>query len=341
MTLQSITIRRPDDWHVHLRDGAMLQAVAPFTARQFARAIIMPNLAPPITTVVQAEAYRARIVAAAGPGFTPLMTAYLTDDSDPAEIERGHREGVWIAAKLYPAGATTNSASGVTDIANIASVLEVMERIGMPLLVHGEVTDPTVDVFDREARFIDLILLKTLANFPALKVVFEHVTTREAADLVVSGAFSNLAATVTPQHLMLNRNALFEGGLRPHAYCLPVVKREEHRLAVRKAATSGSPNIFLGTDSAPHAVGAKESSCGCAGLFNAPFAIEAYAQVFDEQNALDRLEGFASEHGPRFYGLPLNEDRITLERGGSAVPATIGDIVPFGAGARFGWRLAD
>ena len=335
----TITIRRPDDWHVHLRDGDMLKLVAPYTARQFARAIIMPNLSPPVTRVGQAAAYRQRIVAAAGAGFTPLMTAYLTDDSDPDEIERGHRDGVWVAAKLYPAGATTNSASGVTDIANVSRVLERMQKIGMPLLVHGEVTDASVDIFDREAVFIDRILLKTLANFPALKIVLEHITTRQSADLVLSANFSNLAATITPQHLMLNRNALFDGGLRPHAYCLPVVKREEHRLAVRRAAVSGSPNVFLGTDSAPHLVGAKESACGCAGLFNAPFAIEAYAQVFDEEGALDRLEGFASEHGPRFYGLPLNEGSITLERGGEQVPGAVGEVVPFGAGGRFGWRL--
>jgi dihydroorotase len=337
----TITIRRPDDWHVHLRDGDMLKLVAPFTARQFARAIIMPNLSPPVTRVEQAAAYRDRIAAAAGPGFTSLMTAYLTNDSDPDEIERGHRDGVWVAAKLYPAGATTNSASGVTDIANVSRVLERMEMIGMPLLVHGEVTDPAIDIFDREAVFIDRILMRTLARFPALKIVLEHITTRQSADLILSASFPNLAATITPQHLMLNRNALFEGGLRPHAYCLPVVKREEHRLAVRKAAVSGSPNIFLGTDSAPHVVGAKESGCGCAGLFNAPFAIEAYAQVFDEEGALDRLEGFASEHGPRFYGLPLNEGSITLERGGDRIPAAIGEVVPFGAGARFGWRRVD
>ena len=335
----TITIRRPDDWHVHLRDGDMLGLVAPFTARQFARAIIMPNLSPPVIRVDQAAAYRDRIIAVAGSGFTPLMTAYLTDDSDPDEIERGHREGIWVAAKLYPAGATTNSASGVTDIANVARVLERMQKIGMPLLVHGEVTDPAIDIFDREAVFIDRILLKTLADFPALKVVLEHITTRQSADLVLLADFPNLAATITPQHLMLNRNALFEGGLRPHAYCLPVVKREEHRLAVRKAAVSGSPNVFLGTDSAPHLVGAKESACGCAGLFNAPFAIEAYAQVFDEEGALDRLAAFASENGPRFYGLPLNEGTITLERGGDPVPAAIGGVVPFGAGGRFGWRL--
>ena len=339
MSTDTITIRRPDDWHVHLRDGDMLGLVAPYTARQFARAIVMPNLAPPVTSVGQAAAYRDRIIAAAGPGFEPLMTAYLTDDSDPDEIERGHRAGVWVAAKLYPAGATTNSASGVTNISRVARVLERMERIEMPLLVHGEVTDPAVDIFDREAVFIDRILLTTLRHFPALKIVFEHITTRHAAELVMSAAHPNLAATITPQHLMLNRNALFEGGLRPHAYCLPVVKREEHRLAVRKAAVSGSPNVFLGTDSAPHVVGAKESACGCAGLFNAAFAIEAYAQVFDEEHALDQLEGFASEHGPRFYGLPLNDGRITLARGGEQVPAAIGEVVPFGAGARFGWRL--
>jgi dihydroorotase len=337
----TITIRRPDDWHVHLRDGAMLDLVAPFTARQFARAIIMPNLVPPVTTADQAAAYRDRIIAAAGRGFTPLMTAYLTDDSDPDEIERGHREGIWVAAKLYPAGATTNSHSGVTDIKNIARVLERMQKCGIPLLVHGEVTDPAIDIFDREAVFIDRILLETLKNFPALRIVLEHITTRQSGDLILSNTFSNLAATITPQHLMLNRNALFEGGLRPHAYCLPVVKREEHRLAIRKAAVSGSPNVFLGTDSAPHDISAKQSGCGCAGLFNAPFAIEAYAQVFDEENALDRLEGFASENGPRFYGLPLNEDRITLVRGGKEVPASIGDVVPFGAGSRFGWQLVD
>ena len=335
----TITIRRPDDWHVHLRDGEMLRLVAPYTARQFARAIVMPNLAPPVTSVTQASAYRDRIIAAAGPGFTPLMTAYLTDDSDPDEIARGHGDGVWIAAKLYPAGATTNSSAGVTDIARISRVLARMEAIGMPLLVHGEVTDPDVDIFDREAVFIDRILLKTLADFPALKVVFEHVTTSHAVDLVMSPDFPNLAATITPQHLMLNRNALFDGGLRPHAYCLPVAKREEHRLAVRAAAVSGSPKFFLGTDSAPHVVGAKESACGCAGLFNAPFALEAYAQVFDEESALDRLEGFASLHGPAFYGLPVNPGTVKLERTSLKVPAVIGDVVPFLAGEQLGWRM--
>ena len=341
MNMQSITIRRPDDWHVHLRDGEMLAHVAPWTARQFARAIVMPNLMPPVTSVAQAAAYRDRIIAATGAGFTPLMTAYLTDDADPDEIARGHAEGVWIAAKLYPAGATTNSASGVSDIAHIRPALARMERIGMPLLVHGEVTDPNVDVFDREGVFIERILLKLLADFPKLKIVFEHITTSHAVDLVMAPDFPNLAATITPQHLMLNRNALFDGGLRPHAYCLPVVKREEHRLAVRRAAVSGSPKFFLGTDSAPHVAAAKQSACGCAGLFNAPFALEAYAQVFDEEGALDRLEGFASVHGPAFYGLPLNEGTVTLDRAAVEVPATIGDVVPFGAGERFGWRMRD
>lgn len=340
----TITIRRPDDWHVHLRDGDMLKMVAPYTARQFARAIIMPNLAPPVTSVAQAAEYRDRIVAAAGPGFTPLMTCYLTDEADPDELARGHAEGVWVAAKLYPAGATTNSASGVTDVANIRPALARMEEIGMPLLVHGEVTDPDIDVFDREAVFIDRVLDGLVRDFPALKIVFEHITTKQAAEFV-RDAPETVAATITPQHLMLNRNALFQGGLRPHAYCLPVVKREEHRLAVRAAAVSGSPKYFLGTDSAPHVVGAKESSCGCAGLFNAPFALEAYAQVFDEEDALDRLEGFASLHGPAFYGLPANQGSVTIQRRAEIVPARIGDgeasVVPFGADGSFGWALAD
>ena len=335
----TITIRRPDDWHVHLRDEAMLETVAPYTARQFARAIIMPNLAPPVTNVEQAAAYRDRIIRAAGPGFTPLMTAYLTDDSDPDELARGHAEGVWVAAKLYPAGATTNSASGVTDIAHIRPALARMEQIGMPLLVHGEVTDPEIDIFDREAMFIERILTGLVRDFPALKIVFEHITTRHAAQFVAD-APATIAATITPQHLHLSRNALFEGGLRPHAYCLPVLKREEHRLAVRAAAVSGSPKYFLGTDSAPHARDAKESACGCAGIFNAPFALESYAAVFDEENALDRLEGFASEHGARFYGLPLNDGTVTLTRAGQLVPDKIGTLVPFHAGQRLGWRIA-
>ncbi len=343
MTLQTITIRRPDDWHVHLRDGEMLKTVAPYTARQFARAIIMPNLAPPVTSVEQAAAYRERIVAAAGEGFTPLMTCYLTDNVDRDELARGHREGVWVAAKLYPAGATTNSDSGVTDVANIRRALARMEEIGMPLLVHGEVTDPKVDVFDREAVFIDRVLGRLVRDFPALKVVFEHITTKQAAQFVAD-APASVAATITPQHLMLNRNALFQGGLRPHAYCLPVVKREEHRLAVRKAAVSGSSEFFLGTDSAPHSREAKESTCGCAGIFNAPYALEAYAQVFDEEGALDRFEAFASLNGPAFYSVPVNQGTVTLERTPSPVPELIGEgpesLVPFGAGSGFGWRLA-
>ena len=344
MTMQSITIRRPDDWHVHLRDGATLNQVAPYTARQFARAIVMPNLTPPVTSVAQASAYRDRIIAAAGPAFTPLMTAYLTDDADPAELARGHAEGVWVAAKLYPAGATTNSASGVTNIDRIRPALARMETIGMLLLVHGEVTDPAVDVFDREAVFIDRVLTRLVRDFPALKIVFEHITTREAAQFVAD-APANVAATITPQHVMLNRNALFDGGLRPHAYCLPVVKREADRLAVRQAATSGSPKFFLGTDSAPHEIAAKQSACGCAGIFNAPVALEAYASVFDEDDALDRLEAFASFNGPTFYGLAPNAQRVTLERAATDVPETIGErraqFVPFLAGQRLGWRLVD
>ena len=334
----TITIRQPDDWHVHLRDGAMLNLVAPYTARQFARAIVMPNLAPPITSVEQAAAYRDRILAATGPDFTPLMTAYLTDSTDPDELDRGHADGVWIAAKLYPAGATTNSASGVTDIAHLRPALARMEATGMPLLVHGEVTDPDVDVFDREAVFIDRILTGLVADFPALKIVFEHITTRHAADYVAA-APATVAATITPHHLHLSRNALFDGGLRPHAYCLPVLKREEHRLAVRAAATSGSPKFFLGTDSAPHARDAKESSCGCAGIFNAPFALESYATVFDEEGALDRLEGFASEHGPAFYGLAPNSGTVTIERISQAVPDAIDGLVPFHAGQSLKWGL--
>ena len=337
--MQSITIRRPDDWHLHLRDGDMLKAVAPYTARQFARAIIMPNLVPPVTTVAMASAYRDRITAAASPGFTPLMTCYLTDRTDPAELERGFAEGVWVAAKLYPAGATTNSDSGVTDIRNIYPALEAMQRIGMVFCVHGEVTDPAVDVFDRESVFIDRVLTKIVADFPQLKVVFEHITTREAASFVLEGP-ATIGATVTPQHLIINRNALFAGGLRPHAYCLPVAKREEHRLAVRKAATSGSPKIFLGTDSAPHVRGAKESGCGCAGIFNAPHALEAYASVFDEEGALDRFEAFASENGANFYGLPLNEGTVTLERRATEVPEEISGVVPFQAGEQLGWTFA-
>jgi len=339
VTLQSITIRRPDDWHVHLRDGEMLERVVPHTARQFARAIVMPNLVPPVTSVGAAAAYRDRITVAAGGGFTPLMTCYLTDSVDPDELARGHTEEVWVAAKLYPAGATTNSASGVTDIRNIYPALERMQEIGMVFCIHGEVTDPDVDVFDREAVFIDRILTPLVRDFPALKMVLEHITTRQAAEFVAS-APANVAATVTPQHLHLNRNALFQGGLRPHAYCLPVVKREEHRLAVRKAAVSGSPKFFLGTDTAPHSREAKESACGCAGIFNAPYALESYAQAFEEEGAIDRLEGFASEHGPRFYGLPLNEGTVTLGRAEQRVPETVDGLVPFHSGETLRWKFA-
>ena len=316
----------------------MLDAVARFTARQFARAIVMPNLSPPVTSVAAASAYRERIVAATGPGFTPLMTCYLTDDASADELARGHGEGVWVAAKLYPANATTNSAHGVTNLRNLWPALERMQAIGMPLLVHGEVTDPEVDIFDREAVFVERVLGGLVRDFPALKIVLEHITTAEAAQFVAD-APATVAATITPQHLHLNRNALFAGGLRPHAYCLPVVKREKHRLAVRAAAVSGSAKFFLGTDSAPHSVEAKESSCGCAGIFNAAFALESYAMVFDEEGALDRLEGFASEHGPRFYGLPLNEGQVALERAEVAVPERVAGLVPFHGGATIGWRL--
>jgi dihydroorotase len=335
---QTLTIRKPDDWHVHLRDGEMLAKVATYTARRFARAIIMPNLVPPVTSVEGAATYRDRIVAAAGPNFTPLMTCYLTDQANPEELARGYADGVWVAAKLYPAGATTNSASGVTDIRNIYPALERMQAIGMVLCVHGEVTDPAVDVFDREAVFIERVLKPLVFDFPELKIVFEHITTSEAVAFVTDGG-PNIAATVTPQHMIINRNAIFAGGLRPHAYCLPVAKREKHRLAVRHAATSGLPKFFLGTDSAPHARSAKESACGCAGIFNAPFALESYATVFDEEGALDRFEAFASLNGPSFYGLPVNEGSVTLERAATEVPEEIAGVVPFHAGETLKWTF--
>jgi dihydroorotase len=341
---RTLTLLRPDDWHVHLRDGAMMAAVLPFTARQFARAIVMPNLTPPVTTVAAAEAYRARIVAALPPAarFTPLMTCYLTDATDPEEIARGF-PAVFAAAKLYPAHATTNSAHGVTDTARIAAVLARMERIGMPLLLHGEVTDPAVDVFDREAVFLDRVLAPLIRRHPGLKIVLEHVTTREAVSFVAD-AGPNLAATITAHHLVLNRNALFAGGLRPHAYCLPVAKREEHRLALRRAATAGGAKFFLGTDTAPHPVHDKERDCGCAGIFSAPAALEIYARVFDEEQTLDRLEAFASLNGPRFYGLPANTERVTLVREPWRVPEEVptgaGAVRPFLAGEELGWRLA-
>ncbi len=341
----SHTIRRPDDWHVHLRDGAMLQGVVGHTARQFARAIVMPNLTPPVTDVASAIAYRERILAAVPEGmdFTPLMTAYLTDNSDPAELVRGHAEGVFTAAKLYPAGATTNSDSGVTDVANIRAALEAMAEAGMPLCVHGEVTSADVDIFDREAVFIDRILAPLIRELPELKVIFEHLTSEEGVQFVES-AGPNVAATITPQHLHINRNAMLVGGMRPHAYCLPVAKREKHRLALRKTATSGSAKFFLGTDSAPHAREAKESACGCAGIFNAPFALESYLAVFEEEDALDKFEGFASRHGPAFYGLPVNEETVTLERAECTVPDSIdvgaAELIPFHAGETLRWRFA-
>ena len=340
-----ITIRRPDDWHLHLRDGAMMEAVLPFTAAVFARAIVMPNLSPPVATRASAAAYRDRIRAALPEGaeFTPLMTAYLTDDSDPDDIEAGFKDGTWVAAKLYPAGATTNSASGVTDIRNIDRVVERMERIGMPLLAHGEVTHEDVDIFDREARFIEEVAVPLLERHPALRFVFEHITTRDAAQFVAEGD-ARIAATITPQHVQINRNAIFKGGINPHAYCLPIAKREEHRLAVRAAATGGSGKFFLGTDSAPHARHAKESACGCAGIFNAPHALEAYAEVFEEDGALDRFEAFASLDGPRFYGMEPNAGTLTLEKREIDVPETIAaggeEIVPYRAGGTMRWRLA-
>ena len=341
---ESLTIRRPDDWHLHFRDGATMRAVVPFTARQFARAIVMPNLAPPVTTSALAAAYRDRILDAVPEGleFTPLMTAYLTDETDADDLAAGFADGVLTAAKLYPAGATTNSAHGVTDIATIERVLEKMAEVGMPLCVHGEVTHDEIDIFDREAVFIDRILAPLVERMPTLKVVFEHITTRQAAEFV-DATGPNVGATITPQHLHINRNAILVGGIRPHMFCLPVAKREEHRLALRKAATSGSTKYFLGTDSAPHHRHAKESDCGCAGIFNAPFALESYVTVFDEENALERYEAFASLNGPAFYGLPVNEGTVTLEKAPVDVPAEVdggeAEIVPFHAGETLKWRL--
>jgi dihydroorotase len=344
MTDAILTIRRPDDWHVHLRDGDVLKGVLPWTARQFARAIVMPNLSPPITGIAEANAYRARIEAALPEGmdFTPLMTCYLTDSTDPEEVARGFAEGAFVAAKLYPAHATTGSAHGVTDVANIRAVLERMEAIGMPLCVHGEVTDGDVDIFDREAVFIERTLAPLVREMPGLKVIFEHITTAQAVEFVDASG-DNVGATITPQHLHINRNAMLVGGIRPHAYCLPVAKREVHRLALRKAATSGSAKYFLGTDSAPHAQAAKEAACGCAGIFNAPFAIESYAAVFDEEGALDKLEAFASINGPAFYDLPVNEGTLTLRRAPVEVPEVIDveatPVVPFHGGQTLAWRL--
>jgi dihydroorotase len=344
--MQTLTLIRPDDWHLHLRDGAALQAVLPDTARRFARAIVMPNLKPPVTTVAQAAAYRERILAAlpAGLRFEPLMTLYLTDNLPADEIDRAKASGFVHAVKLYPAGATTNSDAGVSDLAKCQATLARMEALGVPLLVHGEVTDPTIDIFDREAVFIDTVLTPLLKDFPALKVVLEHITTRDGAQFVRdSGA--NVAATITAHHLLLNRNAIFAGGLRPHHYCLPVLKRETHRQALVAAAISGSPKFFLGTDSAPHAKSTKEAACGCAGCYTAHAGIELYAEAFEAAGALDRFEAFASFHGPDFYGLPRNAETITLVREAWSVPANQpmldqDPLIPFRAGESVAWRLA-
>jgi dihydroorotase len=341
-----ITIRRPDDFHVHLRDGAMLQAVLPFTAAQFARGVMMPNLVPPVTMVVAAIAYRERILAARpkDSDFTPLMTCYLTDATSPDEIEKGFRDGVWAAAKLYPAGATTNAHHGVTDIPKLAPVLERMEKIGMPVLIHGESTDPAVDIFDREAVFMEQSMLPLLKRHEGLKVVIEHVTTTETVDLVRAHA-SHAAGTITPHHLVINRTSIFQGGLRPHLYCLPVAKREHHRLALRKAVTSGDKCFFAGTDTAPHRRTAKEAECCSAGVFGGATALQTYVQVFDEEGALDRFESFASENGARFYGLELNKGTITLERRESPVMAAVAvedtDVVVFQGGQTLPWSIGE
>lgn len=344
---QSISLRRPDDWHLHLRDGAMLRMALPPTARVFARAIVMPNLSPPVTSMALAAEYRQRIVenVPAGCHFEPLMTCYLTDVTDPDDIEQGFAAGVYTAAKLYPANSTTNAAGGVTDVRNIDVVLERMQDIGMPLLVHGEVTDPDIDVFDREKAFISTVLEPLKSRFPDLKTVFEHITTEDAVQYV-RAAGDTVAATITVHHLMINRNAMFVGGIRPHMYCLPVAKRERHRRALREAATSGDRSFFLGTDSAPHLTLDKESACGCAGIFSAPVALELYAQVFAEDGTLDRLEGFASLHGPRFYGLKPNEERLTLIRDDwqpaqSEVVESGGEVAVFAPTETLRWRLAD
>jgi dihydroorotase len=339
-----ITIRRPDDFHVHLRDGAMLQAVLPFTAAQFARGIIMPNLVPPVTTVAAASAYRERILTArpAGSDFIPLMTCYLTDATSPDDIEKGFRDGVWAAAKLYPAGATTNAHHGVTDIPRLAPVLDRMEKIGMPVLIHGESTDPAVDIFDREAVFMEQSMLPLLKRHQGLKVVVEHVTTTETLDIVRAHA-SHTAGTITPHHLVINRTSIFQGGLRPHLYCLPVAKREHHRLALRKAATSSEACFFIGTDTAPHRRNAKEAECCSAGVFGGATALQTYVQVFDEEGALDRFEAFASENGARFYGIPLNSGTITLERRESPVMAAVAvddtEVVVFQGGQTLPWSI--
>jgi dihydroorotase len=343
--MHELSIRRPDDWHVHLRDGTGLASVAKFTAERFGRAIVMPNLKPPIVSVDQAAAYKARIVQAlpAGCRFEPLMTLYLTDATAPEEIDRAVQSAIVHGVKLYPAGATTHSEAGVTDIAKTYAVLERMQSVGLPLLVHGETARPEVDVFDRETVFIDELLAPLVERFPRLKVVFEHITTARAAEFV-AGARAGVAATITPQHLLHNRNAIFSGGIRPHFYCLPVLKRERDREALVRAATGGSPKYFLGTDSAPHERSTKENACGCAGMFTAHAAIELYAEVFDEAGRLDRLEAFASHFGADFYGLPRHEERITLVREPWTPARTYefgaGSVVPYRAGESVAWRLA-
>jgi dihydroorotase len=340
----NLTLIRPDDWHVHLRDGVVLADVVPHTAAQFARAIVMPNLKPPVVTTTMAAAYRDRILAAVPQGmkFEPLMTLYLTDNTPPDEIRRATESGFVKGVKLYPAGATTNSDAGVTDIQRCMRTLEVMQETGLPLLIHGEVTDHEVDVFDREAAFIDRILQPLRKSLPALRVVFEHITTKDAVDYV-RDADGEIAATITAHHLMYNRNAIFQGGIRPHYYCLPILKREVHRQALVDAATSGSPRFFLGTDSAPHPKGLKEHACGCAGCYTALHAMELYAEVFEAVNALDKLEGFASLFGPDFYRLPRNTEQVTLQKREWVIPdeLTLGDtvLVPLDAGRKLGWKF--
>jgi dihydroorotase len=338
----TLTITRPDDWHIHFRDGAAMQSVLPDTARVFGRAIAMPNLKPPVVNVADAAAYRARLLAAAaGTAFEPLMTLYLTDNTTPEEIRHARASGFVHAVKYYPAGATTNSDSGVTELTKAYPAIAAMEEVGMPLLLHGEVVDPDVDVFDREAVFIERHLVRLLKDFPRLKIVLEHITTRQAAEFVAA-APANVAATVTVHHLLYNRNAMFKGGIRPHLYCLPVLKREAHRQALIAAAISGNPRFFLGTDSAPHAVGAKETACGCAGIYSAHAAIELYAEAFEDAGALDRLEAFASFFGADFYGLPRHTDTITLRRESWNVPASLKlgmeSLVPLRAGEEVRWR---
>jgi len=338
-----LTITRPDDWHIHFRDGAAMQSVLPDTARVFGRAIAMPNLKPPVVNVADAAAYRARLLAAAsGTAFEPLMTLYLTDNTTPEEIRHARECGFVHAVKYYPAGATTNSDSGVTDLAKAYKAIAAMEEVGMPFLLHGEVVDPEVDVFDREAVFIERHLTRLLRDFPKLKIVLEHITTRQAAEFVTA-APANVAATITVHHLLYNRNAMFRGGIRPHMYCLPVLKREQHRQMLVAAAISGNPKFFLGTDSAPHAVGAKETACGCAGIYSAHAAIELYAEAFEDAGALDRLEAFASFYGADFYGLPRHTDTLTLRRESWTAPAslTLGDtsLVPLRAGEAVRWRV--